>query len=166
MPRVRDLLYRFRPAGVPGAASPAGVPADRAADLAAELAPAFAALGPTEDECTAIVESARAAAEEQRERDAAEAGAIVEDARARLPAERAEIVARLRAESRERSEGVLRSAREQADTVRAVSSARVPEYVEAVVAAVEDLLDRTPGDTSATATDRRGAGGAASGAPS
>ena len=50
MPRVRDVLYRFRPAGAPGAASSAGVPVDRSADLAAELEPVFALLADTEQE--------------------------------------------------------------------------------------------------------------------
>ena len=166
MPRVRDLLYRFRPAGVPGAASPAGVPTDRAADLATELAPALDALGPTEDECAAIVESARAAGRERGERDAAEASAIVESARARLQAERADVIARLRAESEQQSEEVLRSAREQAEAVRTASTARLPEYVASVVAAVEDLIDGIPGGPTASAPERTGAGGRGPGTPS
>ena len=35
MPRVRDVLHRFSPAGAPGAASTAGVPVDRVADRGA-----------------------------------------------------------------------------------------------------------------------------------
>ena len=44
VPRVSDLLYRFRPSGAPGAATQAGVPADRARDLAEELEPVFASV--------------------------------------------------------------------------------------------------------------------------
>ena len=69
MPRVRDLLYRFRPSGAPGAATAAGVPVDRTAKLAAELDPVFARLADTEEECAAILAEGRRRAEDIRRRD-------------------------------------------------------------------------------------------------
>ncbi|HET8769051.1 MAG TPA: hypothetical protein VFM86_17125, partial [Pedococcus sp.] len=76
MPRVRDLLLRFRPTGTPGPAGPAGVPVDRSAELAAELAPVLAALAATEAECTALVEEGRRAAGAKRAAAAARADAL------------------------------------------------------------------------------------------
>ena len=69
MARVRDVLYRFRPAGAPGAASAAGVPVDRAADLAAELEPLLAQLATTERTVAGIREQAIRDAAEIRARD-------------------------------------------------------------------------------------------------
>lgn len=149
MPRVRDLLYRFRPAGVPGAATPAGVPTDRAADLAAELAPVLAALEPTERQCTALVDHARREAADQLDRSDAEAREIVADARARAPAERAATIARLRAGQEEVNRGGLAAADETARDVRRLAARRAPDYVDRVVDSVRALLDeRLPADPS------------------
>ena len=46
MASARDLLERFRPAGTPGAAAPAGVPYDRGAALEDELRPVLATAVP------------------------------------------------------------------------------------------------------------------------
>lgn len=61
MPRARDFLARFRPAGIPGAAAATGVPADRLAEAGAELEPLFAMLADTEAEIDRI----RAAADQR-----------------------------------------------------------------------------------------------------
>ncbi|HEU4349929.1 MAG TPA: hypothetical protein VFR35_19300, partial [Actinoplanes sp.] len=66
MPRARDFLERLRPAGVPGAAGPAGVPADRVSEIAAELEPVFAALAGVEDEVRLRREAATAEAARRR----------------------------------------------------------------------------------------------------
>jgi len=58
MPRVRDLLYRFRPSGAPGGASATGVPIDRAATVAAELEPLFGQLAEVERRCDGIQDAA------------------------------------------------------------------------------------------------------------
>jgi hypothetical protein len=69
MPRVRDLLYRFRPEGAPGAAAAAGVPADRAAELTAELEPLIAAAeAHTASERAAATDEAQLHAESRRSR--------------------------------------------------------------------------------------------------
>lgn len=145
MPRVRDLLYRFRPAGVPGAATAAGVPTDRVADLTAELAPVFAALEATEEECTTLVADAEREAATRRERDQGRARAAVESARAKAPAERAEVIAHLRADSDHASRDALERARRDAELVATASSARAPAYAEDVVARVRALLETAPG---------------------
>ena len=80
MARVRDILFRFRPAGARVPAAEAGVPVDRAADLAAELEPLFAQLADAEAECAAFVERAQTTAAGRRERDAQAADSIVADA--------------------------------------------------------------------------------------
>ncbi|MDR6864782.1 hypothetical protein [Phycicoccus sp. 3266] len=76
MPRVRDLLLRFRPTGAPGPAGPSGVPVDRTGELAAELATVLAALAATEEECTALVEEGRREAGARRAHAAARADAM------------------------------------------------------------------------------------------
>lgn len=68
MPKVRDFLDRFRPAGTPGAAGAVGVPADRQAGAEAELAPAFAVLAEIERHCTEVRERAQRQAARQTER--------------------------------------------------------------------------------------------------
>ena len=74
MPRARDLLARFRPAGTPGAAAPAGVPADRVAEAERELEPVFAALAGVRAEADRIRASARLDAEGRRAEAAARVG--------------------------------------------------------------------------------------------
>lgn len=88
MPRVRDLLLRFRPTGAPGPAGPSGVPVDRTGELAAELAPVLAALAATEEECTALVEEGRREAGARRAHAAARADAMRLGAPALAEAER------------------------------------------------------------------------------
>ena len=53
MATLRDYVRRFRPAGAPGAAAPAGVPADRGAELDAELAGVFEELRGASEEAAA-----------------------------------------------------------------------------------------------------------------
>jgi hypothetical protein len=59
MPRVREFLDRFRPAGAPGAATATGVPVERRLGLETELAPVFAALAGVQEECAAVCRLAR-----------------------------------------------------------------------------------------------------------
>jgi hypothetical protein len=93
MPRVRDVLHRFRPSGTPGAATAAGVPVDRAVELAAELAPVFALLEETERECAQVLDRAGHDAAGARARDAERVAAVVASGRARVEAERASAAA-------------------------------------------------------------------------
>ncbi|KAE8765526.1 hypothetical protein, partial [Georgenia thermotolerans] len=66
MPRARDILQRFRPAGTPGAAAPAGVPADRVTEMAAELEPVLARLAEAQAEADQVRAAARQEAERRR----------------------------------------------------------------------------------------------------
>ena len=100
MPRVRDVLHRFRPSGAPGAATASGVPVDRAGELAAELEPVLALLEETEQECAAELERAGLEAAATRARDAERVAAVLASGRARVEAERASAAARSRAEGR------------------------------------------------------------------
>jgi hypothetical protein len=88
MPRVRDVLLRFRPSGTPGAATAAGVPVDRANEVAAELEPVFDLLAETERECARIIEDAVAESVGIRARDAARARAVVASGQALVESER------------------------------------------------------------------------------
>lgn len=89
----RDFLLRFRPAGVAGAAAPAGVPADRMAEARAELAPVFDLLADTERDVAALREAGVVEARRRVERARRQARDIVAEARVRAPAVRAEAAA-------------------------------------------------------------------------
>jgi hypothetical protein len=140
MPRVRDVLHRFRPSGSPGAATAAGVPADRAGELAAELEPVFALLADTERECANILENAREGEAEIRARDAERARGVVAAGRALVESERAAAAARSRGRGGERDSAV--SARgwvEPAGGPDQFDDA-IAHHVDLVVGAVRSLL--------------------------
>lgn len=140
MPRVRDVLYRFRPSGAPGAATASGVPVDRATEMAAELGPVFAQLAETERQCTAILEGARLAEAETRARDTERARSVLAAGRARLEAERASAAAQTRERGRAVTSAATRAAEaELADLQRRVDQA-LPVYVDRVVASVRSLV--------------------------
>lgn len=142
MPRVRDLLYRFRPAGAPGAASSAGVPVDRRADLAAELDPVFAHLVATERECAEIVSAAHRAADACRAQASHKAGSCVATARERLDDERASAAVVQRpggpeADVQDASPAEVAEVRRRADE-------RMATYVDRVVDRVLPLVGEPP----------------------
>lgn len=143
MPRTRDLLERFRPAGAPGGATAAGMPADHPADVAAELASLFAALAPTQRECEAIVAAGNAEAAELTARSVEQARALDEATRARLPAERASATARVVARHRELEDATTAS--RQAELERLLSHGRsgVPDLVAEVLRVVRAWLEQT-----------------------
>jgi vacuolar-type H+-ATPase subunit H len=148
VPRVRDLLYRFRPAGAPGAAAAAGVPVDRRADLTAELEPLFARLASTEEECSRIRERGRDEAEAIRRRAAERAQAIVAAADARTQAERDSATARLWQRGETESSALLAAAQQEAAAVRERAAERMPTHVARVLESVRDLLGEVePGDS-------------------
>ena len=105
MPRIRDILQRFRPISAPGSASAGGVPAEPAADLAAELRPLLDSLEVTRAECRAVVDDATAAAEQTRAKALAEAGRIRASVPDRAAVERAEAANRLAQRQARRSRG-------------------------------------------------------------
>lgn len=140
MPRVRDLLYRFRPSGAPGGAGVAGVPIDRAATVAAELEPVFGQLFAVESECDGIRDDAGRDIAVIKNRDAGRARAIVTSATARVGSERAAAVARMRDLASAGAAAELSAARAEAAALRDRAAERMPDYVDRVVAVVRELI--------------------------
>lgn len=143
MPRVRDLLYRFRPAGAPGAASSTGVPVDRGTDLAAELDPVFAHLVATERECAEILQAARCEADACRAQAAQQARASVAAARERLDDERA-VAAAVRRSGGPGSGDAFAARQVEVADVRRRADERMATYVDRVVARVLPLVGEPP----------------------
>ncbi|WP_169987988.1 hypothetical protein [Microbispora sp. H10836] len=144
MARLRDFLQRFRPAGVPGAAAPAGVPADYAVDQAAELEAVFSALEETWARCAHERLRARSSAEETRTRARAQAAAVLSAARLEAEAARAEAASAARRTSEQESDALLRDATGSAGVIRRRAAARMPEMVARVVAEVRSLARDVP----------------------
>lgn len=140
MPRMRDVLYRFRPAGAPGGAGAAGVPIDRAATLAAELEPLFSQLAVVESACDGIRDDAARHAAAIKERDAERARAIVAAATGRVGSERAAAVSRMRDRAAADATADLPAARDEAAALSNRAAQRMPDYVGRVVAAVGKLI--------------------------
>jgi hypothetical protein len=140
LPRVRDLLYRFRPSGAPGAATAAGVPVDHAARLAAELEPVFARLAATERECAAVLAEGRRRAEDLRRLSEERAQALIAGAEVRAEAERAASATA----TREAGRAVVSADQEAAERwlveMAARARARFPEYLALVEDAVAAVL--------------------------
>lgn len=140
MPRIRDLLYRFRPAGAPGVAGPAGVPVDRVSDLAAELAPVLASVEPLQQRCAEIVAAARQEAAQVLAAESGTARAVVARARAGSDAERAAAAAQVRQRWDREAGDLLTAAEEDAARIRRHAAAVQPRYVQAVEASVDALV--------------------------
>ena len=118
MPRVRDVLERFRPAGAPGAPSAAGVPADRRAAVVAELEPVFAELSAVVRRCEEIRQGARTAASQRETVAEDHARAITAQARAESESERASAAATLREQAAQAASQALDNAEAAAAEVR------------------------------------------------
>jgi hypothetical protein len=138
MPRARELLARFRPAGTPGAAAPAGVPADRVAELARELQPVFDELAGTEQEARDIRAAAAAEARLRRDRAGEQARSIVAEARRDAEARRAEAAARVLQEIERETTATLDAASREADVIARRAEQRYPAVVARVVTRVRD----------------------------
>lgn len=136
------MLSRFRPAGAPGAATPAGVPADRRATAAAELEPVFAALAATVAEAEKLHRDAAAAAARDSAAAAERAQALVARARIDGQAQREAEAAALRQRSAAEARQVTEQAQRDADAVSRRAAQRRPELVDRV-------LDRVRADLSA-----------------
>jgi len=143
MPRVRDLLYRFRPAGAPGAAGAAGVPVDRSADLAAELEPLFAELVGTERECAQISEQARQDAIGLRAREAERARTVVTAAGAQVQVERAAVAAQSQQRAEAEFATEVAAAACEAAALRDRARERMPVCVARVVESIRELIGDT-----------------------
>jgi vacuolar-type H+-ATPase subunit H len=140
MPHVRDVLYRFRPAGAPGAASATGVPKDRRSDAAAELEPLFTAIEPTERSVEAIARRATDEAARIRAEGETRAAEILTAAAARASSEQAAAVAQAQQHSEAEAQALMESARAEAAALLDRAHARMPECVAQVVDAVSTLL--------------------------
>jgi hypothetical protein len=140
MPRVSDLLYRFRPSGAPGSAASAGVPADRAHDLALELEPLFARLAQTERECRDVLEEGRRAAEHVRARDAAAVQRLLATAAPTAAAERARAFAVAQGAGAAEIAATEASANHQIRLVRRRYEGILPSLLEEVAAGVLALV--------------------------
>ena len=129
MPRLRDILARFRPAGAPGAAA-AGVPADRSAELDTELRSVLDHLGRAQEEAHRIRATARDEAAAIVREAADTAQRIVAVARAEAPRVRAEAEAEARQESAAETARVGAEAEEETRAMRAAVTERMPAVVE------------------------------------
>ncbi len=136
-----SVLDRFRPAGAPGGAAPAGVPADRSAAVAAELAGVFGQLAATEQEAERIRAEGAAEADRIRQEAAQHAAAVVADAHQRAEAERAAAAAQRQRTAREEERRILDAAAAEGKRVRTLSAQRMPGYVDRVVVTARQLLD-------------------------
>ena len=145
MPRSRDILQRFRPAGTPGAASNVGVPADRVAEIGAELAPVFSALADTQEQAAAIRAEAATEAERRRQVAVERAAALVAAARRDEAAERSEAALRTSTRASEESDAVLAAAGHDVEELRRRVARRMPEYVDRVLRSARATLDAADG---------------------
>jgi hypothetical protein len=141
MARVRDLLYRFRPSGAPGAANAAGVPADRTLEQTAELEPVLAQLSETERDCADILEGGRRDAAEIRARAEDTARSILAASRSRAAAERAAAAATVHDRSQAQTSSEALASQRQVAEVRDRAAKAMPQYVEQVVASVRSLME-------------------------
>jgi hypothetical protein len=144
MPRVRDLLYRFRPTGTPGAATAAGVPVDRRGDLAAELEPLFSRLEGTGRQCAEILEQGRRDAAATRARAEDRAAAVLSAAAHRAEAERAAAAARAGRDAARSFADSRRNAEREADQVRERAAEQMTGLTRMVVDDVRTVLAATP----------------------
>lgn len=140
MAGLRDVLARFRPAGVPGAPALGAVPGDRAAEQDAELAPLLATLAEIEDQAARIRTGGCARATAIRERGEHDAAAIVERARRDAEAVRKDAEAQARAAGAARAAALLTSAEAEAERLRERAAEPVAASAVKVVAALADEL--------------------------
>jgi hypothetical protein len=144
VPRVRDLLYRFRPSGAPGTAARPGVPADRARDLADELEPVFSALAPTVAQCRAVVSAGRSRADTVRQSYVSEVERLLSTSAERTAAERARATAAAYAAGLP-DMGQLDAASEaHIAQIDDLVQGALPRYRDEVIASVLALLGETP----------------------
>ncbi len=145
MPRSRDILQRFRPAGTPGAASNVGVPADRVAEIGAELAPVFSALAQAQTQAAAIRADAASEAARRRQVAVERSTALVAAAHRDEAAERSDAALRTSTRASEESDAVLAAAERDVETLRRRAAERMPEYVDRVISRTRAALDAPDG---------------------
>ncbi|HEY5013851.1 MAG TPA: hypothetical protein VIK61_14270 [Acidimicrobiia bacterium] len=145
MATLRDFVRRFRPAGAPGAAAPAGVPADRVSELTAELTPVFEELRAVNQEAVDLVAEAHREAERRRLAAAGRAEELLADARQRAEVERAAAAAAAVEAAVDERAVLLDRARRDAEDLAGRAAERMPIFVDRVVAEVRATgADREP----------------------
>ncbi len=140
MPRVRDVLYRFRPSGSPGGASAAGVPVDRAATVAAELEPLFGQLAAVESACDGVRDQADRDVTAIKDAAAERARAIVAAATGRVGSERAAAVTRMREQAATDGAAELSAAQVEAAAVHDRAAQQMAGCLAQVLVAVRELI--------------------------
>ncbi|MFB9907796.1 hypothetical protein [Allokutzneria oryzae] len=133
---VREILRRFRPAGAPGAAAPAGVPADRPTYQAKELAPVLALLDDSEREAERIRQDGLERAAAHRRAGRENARAIVAEAEAATEPLRAAVAAAAQKAGDAELAGLDATARLAVERVRHHAAERMPALVDRAVALV------------------------------
>lgn len=144
MAGLRDVLFRFRPAGTPGAPTAGAVPGDRAAEAGAELAPVLAELTGAEQTAARIRAEGEARASAIREQSERAARQIVDRARQDARTTRADAEARARAVQAARSAALVAEAQTRAARLREHAAAPVTASAARVVSGVADELRGTP----------------------
>ncbi len=133
MPRTRDLLARFRPAGTPGAAAGRGVPADRPAELDAEVGPVLDLLADAMGEASRIRADARQEADRRRRAGRERAQRIEADARLHAEEARGAAAADVTRRVAGDTDAVRAAAERRAAEVRRVTEERMPQYTDRVL---------------------------------
>ncbi|MBF6299016.1 hypothetical protein IU459_15900 [Nocardia amamiensis] len=140
----RDFLERFRPAGTPGAAVLRGIPADRAHDIAGELEPVLALLDHTQAHAERIRADAVDRARERRDDARRRSEEIIAAARDSVESIRVDALTHARMEAAAERADQAEAASAEIEQMRARVSARLPGYVERVLAEVRAMADGKP----------------------
>lgn len=140
----REILRRFRPAGAPGAAAPAGVPADRQAERERELLPVLALLEEAEQEAERIRQDGHVEAAARHRAGQDRADAVVANAQARAGSVRAGAAAAARADVVVELGRAVTAAQEAAEQTKERARARMPRLVDQAVALALAALDDPP----------------------
>ena len=141
MPRLRDILERWRPAGAPGSAGGVGVPSDRLAAVAQELEPVFAALAEVEQACHRLGEEAQEAAAARLSEAGGQARTLIARGRVDAEAERAAAAARVRELVSADIAHLAAEAEKAADEVRRAAASHRSQQLARVMARVRADLE-------------------------
>jgi hypothetical protein len=144
MPRVSDLLERFRPAAAPGPAGQIGIPGDRHGSAERELSAVFRAMADTQRQGAAERRAADRAAQ-ARQRDATEQARVLQtqaerDAKVVEAEAAAHIIGAAAAEHTQ----VITAAQAEAAQLRRQAAQRLPDFVALVCARVRADIAAMP----------------------
>jgi hypothetical protein len=147
---MRELLRRFRPAGMPGAAAPAAVPDDPARRGAAELQPLFDALAAVRTEAADIRATAERAAAERERHAAAEAARITAEATAAARTAPQAAFGTAQADIRHTGTAIVAAARAEANAIRDHDPDRLERAAGIVAAEALRAADADPSSLGMT----------------